>query len=149
MQFDIVPATTKFSLQVAQLTSELGYQVSTQETSAWLDELIHSPLNCVLLAVSGSRICGWIVAQKSLYLESGYKAEITGLVVGEKYRRNGIAESLVKGVEEWASEQGLKRVDVRSNAARKESHIFYPSVGFEHSKTSHVYTKFLDVMNKS
>ncbi len=149
MHFDIVPARVVFSTQVAQLTSELGYQVSVQDTKAWLEELIHSPLNCALVAVSGSNICGWIVAQKSLYLESGYKAEITGLVVGEKYRRNGVAESLVKGVEQWASEQGLVRVDVRSNSARKESHIFYPSVGFEHSKTSHVYTKFLDAKNKT
>ncbi|WP_169434504.1 GNAT family N-acetyltransferase [Marinobacterium rhizophilum] len=61
----------------------------------------------------------------------------TGLVVDSEFRRNGIAEALVKAAEKWAYKEGLNRIVVRSNATRKESHVFYPSVGFKHSKTSY------------
>ncbi len=144
MLFEVVQAKMDFSKGLAQLTSELGYQVSHNETENWLGELIGSPLHFVFVAVSDSNVCGWIVVEKRVFLESGFKAEITGLVVGSKYRRNGIAEALVSAAEKWANGQGLKQIVVRSNVSREESHVFYSSIGFAHSKTSHVYVKRLN-----
>ena len=141
MQFSVVQATVELSEEIAQLTKELGYQVSATETQNWLIDLINSPFHFVFVAVSDTNVCGWIVVEKRLLLESGFKAEITGLVVGSRFRRHGIAQALVKAAELWANEQGLEQIVVRSNISRKESHVFYSSIGFNQSKTSHVYVK--------
>ncbi|ASK53383.1 histone acetyltransferase [Vibrio tarriae] len=144
MRFEAVQAKMDISKDLAQLTSELGYKASHKETENWLSELISSPLHFVFVAVSDLNVCGWIVVEKRVFLESGFIAEITGLIVGAEYRRNGIAEALVNAAEKWASSQGLKQIVVRSNVSREESHVFYRSIGFTHSKTSHVYVKRLN-----
>jgi GNAT superfamily N-acetyltransferase len=141
MQFKIVQARVDFSNEIAKLTSELGYEVSDDETKKWLSTLINSPFHSVLVALTEKYVCGWLVVEKRLFLESGFTAEITGLVVGSQFRRHGIADSLVTVAEKWAREEHLDRVVVRSNAKRIESHAFYPSVGYKHSKISHVYVK--------
>jgi len=143
MQFDLVKANMAFSTEMNQLTSELGYEVSIDDTKRWLEALLSSASYAVFVAVSGPKVCAWVVAEKRLCLESGFSAEITGLVVGARFRRKGIAQALVNAAQHWAQEQNLERLVVRSNALRKESHIFYPSIGFSHSKTSQVYVKSL------
>ncbi|SDH91662.1 Ribosomal protein S18 acetylase RimI [Vibrio xiamenensis] len=141
MQFYIESATMDMSGDIAQLTAELGYTTSVDETKHRLEALLGSSTHCVLVAVSDSNVCGWLVVEKRLFLESGCSAEITGLVVGKAFRRRGIANALVSAAEQWACSLGLTRLVVRSNAARKESHDFYPSAGFSHTKTSQVYVK--------
>ncbi|MFV0573983.1 MAG: GNAT family N-acetyltransferase [Vibrio sp.] len=142
MELSVTPACVEFSEQISQLTAELGYQVNVENTAAWLNVLIDSPLHAVFVVQNAEQdICGWIVVEKRLILESGFSAEITGLVVGAAFRRQGVAKLLVDAAENWAHEQQLNRLVVRSNAKRVESHLFYPSIGFEHTKTSEVYVK--------
>jgi len=145
MQFEVIPASLDNTDAIAHLTLELGYEVSVEDTRVWLRELIASPVHLVLVAVTGTSVCGWLVIEKRLFLESGFAAEITGLVVGVNFRRQGIAEALVNSAELWGREHGLTRLFVRSNVARDASHAFYPSIGFNLSKTSHVYVKPIDL----
>lgn len=143
MKFEITTARSEHANQIAKLTQELGYTANTKDTETWLTHLSRSPLHCVYIAVVDNQVCGWLVVEKRMFLESGTKAEITGLVVGKQYRCLGIAQALVRAAQEWAIEQGLETMVVRSNIEREESHLFYPKVGFERSKTTHVYTKSL------
>ncbi|NIY92932.1 GNAT family N-acetyltransferase [Vibrio diazotrophicus] len=143
MKFDITIASSRYASQIAILTQELGYKANAKDTETWLTQLGDSPLHCVYIAVSDNHVCGWLVVEKRMFLESGTKAEITGLVVGKQYRCLGIAQALVKAAQNWAMEQGLQTMVVRSNVERVESHLFYPKVGFDRSKTTHVYTKSL------
>ncbi len=145
MPIEIGQASMALADDIAQLSAELGYPVGNEQTKQWLSELMTSVHHRVLVARCEQAVCGWLVVEKRLFLESGYSAEITGLVVGAAFRRQGIAGALVAGAELWAKQQDVHRLVVRSNAARKESHIFYPSVGFVHSKTSQVYVKALDL----
>ena len=84
---------------------------------------------------------GWAVAERRLSLESGERAELTGLVVSASARRMGIGRSLVTAAEQWGSEQGLESMYVRSNIARQESHPFYLDLGYHLKKTQHTYEK--------
>ena len=73
----------------------------------------------------------------------GDKAEVVGLVVDADARRAGAGRRLVAAAEDWARAQGMGELFLRSNVVRPEAHAFYPALGFERSKTQHVYRKAL------
>jgi len=129
---------------ITKLTLELGYLVTEENIKEWLDYLLKSENHMVLLAQDEcGQTCGWIVMEKRISLEAGFKAEITGLVVGTEWRRLGIGKELVAAAESWAIESGLSRIVVRSNIKRKESHVFYNNIGFSLVKSAHNYEKQL------
>jgi 4-amino-4-deoxy-L-arabinose transferase-like glycosyltransferase len=76
-------------------------------------------------------------------LESGYRVEIVGLIVGQGCRRRGIGRALVQKAERWALEIGSQVLVVRSNTKRVESHDFYAALDFNATKTQAVYRKQL------
>ena len=74
-------------------------------------------------------------------VESGFRVEITGLVVSPALRRRGVGRSLVDAAERWAKSLSAAGMVVRSNARRVESHFFYPALGYVPAKTQVVYRK--------
>jgi len=91
------------------------------------------------VAVVNDEIAGWIQVHRYQSLESGLRAEIIGLVVSARFRRKGIGRLLIDDAINWSRLQSVEALVVRSNVARHESHQFYPSVGFELTKTQGVY----------
>ena len=76
-------------------------------------------------------------------VEAGDEAEVVGLVVDADARRTGTGRKLIAAAEDWARARGLRELFLRSNIVRPEAHAFYPALGFERSKTQHVYRKAL------
>ncbi|MFP8967409.1 GNAT family N-acetyltransferase [Pokkaliibacter sp. CJK22405] len=129
---------------IQRLTAQLGYGASVAQTRQWLAVLGLEPGRYgVYVAVRQEEVCGWIVVEKRLSLETGFKAEITGLVVSDQHRRLGIGEALVQAAQQWTADSGLDRLVVRSNIQREASHPFYESLGFIRQKTAHNYLKKL------
>lgn len=129
---------------IASLTIELGYAVSIEETSRWLVELIDSPIHRVMVAVSErDGLWGWVLIERRISLEAGIRAEISGLIVGARFRRTGVGSVLISAAEQWAIEQNIPKIHVSSDMTRKESHAFYLSLGYRHTKTAHHYEKLL------
>jgi len=137
----IRPARPDDAEEIARLSLELGYPASVEAIAANLASLLASARYLVAVAAQGSRLLGWAVVERRLALESGARAELTGLVVGISARRRGVGKSLVAAAEHWGSGQGLGSIYVRSNAARQESHPFYLSLGYHRKKTQHTYEK--------
>ena len=131
------------SADIARLTSLLGYAADAETISCRLARISNRQEHLVIVAVLNEKIVGCLQAHASLVLESGFRAEIFGLIVSEKSRRCGVGRSLVQRAECWAVEIGAEAVVVRSNTKRVESHIFYPALGFTASKTQTVYRKVL------
>lgn len=84
---------------------------------------------------------GWAAAEIRMLLVSGRKAELMGLVVSVRARREGVVKALVEATEGWVCKQGLNAMTVRSNVLRPESHPFYEKLGYKPLKTQHVYVK--------
>jgi len=128
--------------RVLELSTQLGYQVTDAELEVRFAALSRSPEDALWVAEDGD-VRGWLHAQVSRSLESAAHVELRALVVDASARRLGVGRALVHAAEQWARDQGFTRVRVRSNVVRGEAHAFYPRLGYELAKTSHVYTRSL------
>jgi GNAT superfamily N-acetyltransferase len=110
----IRPARFDDSAEIARLAGELGYPATVEEIRLTLKGLLESSKYAVAVACGdGNRLTGWIVVERRVFLESGEKAEITGLVVSAPARRAGIGKALVAYAEQWTARQGLASIRVR------------------------------------
>lgn len=92
---------------------------------------------------SGGAVIGWLQAHAAHIIESGFRVEITGLIVADEVRRCGVGRALVTEAERWAKKLSAKTIVVRSNVQRTESRAFYPALGYVPTKTQTVYRKSL------
>ncbi|MGL4612663.1 MAG: GNAT family N-acetyltransferase [Shewanella sp.] len=140
MNINVCEARIEKAIEISDLTAELGYEANEENTKEWLNYLLSSENHCVFIALNEfNSVCGWVVVEKRISLETGFKAEITGLIVGEKYRRFGVGKKLISEAISWAKSLNLTKLVVRSNIQREESHVFYRSIGFNLKKTAHNY----------
>ena len=130
--------------EIARLSAQLGYPA---DVAAFADRLERSsPLRThALLVCAGDegRLAGFIGLEQRLMIEAGDKAEVVALVVDAAARRSGAGRKLIAAAEDWARARGMAELFLRSNVVRPEAHAFYPALGFERSKTQHVYRKAL------
>ena len=137
------PARPEDAAGIAALATELGYPARDDEMKRRIERLLRSDAYFLVVAEQDARLIGWVAAERRLLLESGERAEIVGLIVTADARRSGTGLALVKAAEEWAAEQGMQTISVRSNVARLESHPFYERLGYVRTKTQHAYAKQL------
>jgi len=134
---------------IARLSGELGYPASEQEIRGRLIELSLLPTHIALVAESDGVGVGWATGEIRISLETGRRAEITGLVVDPGARRGGIGRKLVAGLESWAQEHECGVITVRSNVVRPESHPFYEQLGYLRAKTQHSYKRVIQPRNSA
>ena len=139
--FAIADARPEDASAIARLSGELGYAGNAAVTARTLGQMTASPNYRVMVARSAAVLLGWAAVEHRLSLESGDSAELTGLVVTAAARQRGVGRALVAAAEAWARGRGFSVLRVRSNVSRAESHPFYEALGFQRSKTQHVYAK--------
>jgi len=126
------------------LAGQLGYPVRNSDVKRQLSSMAKEEGHAVIVAeLDGHAIVGWIHMMPRQLLYSQRLAEIGGLVVDAAHRRKGVGRALIHAGEQWAKGQGYSHIVVRSNAMRKESHPFYPRLGYSPVKTQKVYRKGL------
>jgi len=141
MKFSIAQADQQYANQIMELVIEWGYPANQQDVKSWLDALNDSPNHKVLIALSENVVAGWIVFEKRIGMGVGFTTEITGLSVSSRFRRMGIGHKLAMAAEQWSLEQGISNMVVCSNITRKDSHAFYPSIGYQFKKKQSYYIK--------
>ncbi len=129
---------------IIRLADELGYPCDASAMEARVRR-VTAQKNHLLLVAQNDRgeVCGWLHTFGADYIESGFRAEIAGLVVARAAQRSGMGSRLVGAAEQWAREIGAEFISVRSNINRSESHPFYQKLGYELKKTQQVYRKRL------
>lgn len=130
------------SSQLAELSTVLGYPVESEILRSRIKRILSREDHHLLVGESQpGEVAGWIHAAEQDILESGRSCEIFGLVVAANQRGRGVGRQLIERVEQWAIKRGLRRLSVRSNVSRTESHPFYERLGFVRVKTHHAYSK--------
>jgi GNAT superfamily N-acetyltransferase len=128
--------------EVARLAGQLGYPVSADAMRTRLQRLLASPSDVVFAAESADGgLIGWIHGVLSQFLESDLRVEIGGLIVDERFHRQGVGCDLVERVESWAVEHGVAQALVRCRTTRAGAHLFYESLGYSRTKTQIVFRK--------
>ncbi len=137
-------ATEKDADSIARLSETLGYSAVAAEIRRRLRTILTSKADLIIVAEdSGGAVVGWLQAHAAHIIESGFRVEITGLVVSPEARRGGVGRALVTKAEQWTRSVSAKVIVVRSNVQRVESHAFYPALGYNQTKTQTVYRKTL------
>ena len=141
--FAIRRAQTGDSEDLARLSTQLGYPMTSREAAQRLAEIAGHADHALFVAEARGRVVAWLQVSVSRIFESSRQAEIAGLVVEEKIRGLGIGTALVSAAERWARERQCSALRVRSNVIRERAHAFYRRSGFSEIKTQRVFEKLL------
>lgn len=121
---------------------DLGYNCTVDLVEKRLSEL---DLNReqVFVAEYNSTVIGYVHAERYKTLYFNELVNLLGLAVAKNYRRQGVATELIKHVEHWARDNGIKMIRLNSGSSRKEAHEFYRKLGFDNEKEQIRFIKSL------
>jgi GNAT superfamily N-acetyltransferase len=123
---------------LVELCRQLGHPVLLGDVQARLQRPAETR-HTLLVAVVEGAVVGFLEADARAALSTGRWAEITGLVVDEGTRRQGVGKALVRAARQWAVEQGLRRLRVRTRKERAGAARLYEREGLRLSKEQRVY----------
>ena len=130
--------------RIAVLCQQLGYPASQEEVQRRLNQIQQDEQHAVYVAeLPDGRVVGWVHVHVCQLVVADPQAEIGGLVVDEGYRRCGVGRLLMQQAEQWAREKECWAIYLRSNAVRKDAHVFYEETGYSNVKTSMAFRKAL------
>jgi len=130
--------------EIAQLTTQLGYDLTEGDAAARLSRILPRDDQRFLVADFDGRAVGWAHIVLVEYVDAEAFALIGGLVVDKVHRGSGIGRALMNGAENWARERGVSMVRLSSTVARTAAHQFYENLGYTKIKTQHSFIKPLD-----
>jgi GNAT superfamily N-acetyltransferase len=125
--------------EVDALSRQLGYDLGLEQTRENIKAVLAAKDNNAFVAMSESKIVGWIGVCLAIQIESPPCCEIRGLIVDDHYRKMGIGKMLVEKAKLWCREKGNKRLRLRCNMKRTETHLFYRHLSFKEVKEQKVF----------
>ncbi len=122
---------------------DLGYQCDKMLVRERITEL-DSEREAVYVALVDDSVVGFVHVEKytTLYFEN--MANILGLAVSSKYRKNGIGKALLEQAEKWADKNEIALMRLNSGLKRSEAHEFYRRLGYSGEKNQIRFIKRLD-----
>ena len=143
MPVSIRPAQPSDASRIAELTAQLGYEVSGTAAAERLAGIRTQPDHALWVADLEGHVVGWLHALMAYYMDAEPYVLIGGLVVDAKHRGRAVGRTLVAQAERWAAERGCPLVRVSSSSKRIAAHRFYQQLGYTMVKTQHAFAKAL------
>jgi GNAT superfamily N-acetyltransferase len=129
---------------IAALAAQLGYDEAVDEISRRIEDIRAQGNGEIYVAVlPPDVIVGWVQVFGLLLVELPPLAEVGGIVVDSRYRRIGVGRSLMEAAEQWARQNGLATLRLRSNLQRDDAHGFYRRLGYAEIAASTLFSKVL------
>lgn len=117
---------------VTELLGELGYPTDASRFERRLERIERDPSSRLFVATVDGRVAGLARFHLLPLVEHDEPGcQLTALVVGKAYRRNGVGSELLRKVEREARSRGGRRVLVNTARHREDAHAFYERLGFE------------------
>lgn len=136
------PAVAADSRRIAELAGQLGYPSTPEEVSQRLRGINNPSENAVFVAaLPDGEIAGWLGVFVYRCVEADVRAEVSGLVVDERFRSRGIGLRLLEQAEQWARDRNCVAIGLRSNVIRDRAHAFYEEHGYQLVKTQKAFRK--------
>jgi GNAT superfamily N-acetyltransferase len=134
-------ATPEDADALIHLTAQLGYACTIEDLLERFIPYQKKTHGIVFVAVLDGTVVGWISLNVVRYFYVQPFIEVSGFVVEEKNRNQGIGKKLLETAESWAKEQGYTLIRIRTNVLRTEAHRFYANNGYKKVKEQKVYLK--------
>jgi GNAT superfamily N-acetyltransferase len=99
------------------------------------------PEHVVLVATDGATVLGYVEVAYERRLTANDEGTVRGLCVTADRRGHGVGTALMAAAESWARERGARRIRVRSQIERTETHAFYRRRGYTPLKTQHSFRR--------
>jgi GNAT superfamily N-acetyltransferase len=148
-QYVICPVQVRHHEDIARLAGQLGYESSVEQVHRRLDGMRDAQQYAVYVAEErAGNVVGWIGVHIFRAVEMDSCASISGLVVDQCLRSQGIGEMLLDAADQWAQSFGCEVITVQSNVMRERAHSFYRRNGYAHVKTQHTFCKNLSQRNE-
>jgi GNAT superfamily N-acetyltransferase len=129
---------------IAALSAQLGYDEAVDEIRKRIEEIRAQGNGEVYVAVVPPDIVvGWVQVFALLLVELPPQAEVGGIIVDSRYRRIGVGRGLMAAAEQWARQNGLATLRLRSNVQRDDAHEFYRRLGYRELAASTLLSKAL------
>jgi GNAT superfamily N-acetyltransferase len=142
---EIRSALSQDSRRIAELATQLGYPSNPDDIARRLRDIQLSDQSGLFVAeLPGGEIAGWVGVFVFRSIADEPRVEISGLVVDERLRSQGIGDRLLSRAEQWAREKGCHEIGLRCNVIRERAHVFYERHGYRHTKTQKSFRKLLD-----
>lgn len=137
------PATLDDAEAIIDLTRQLGYHLPDPQIVGNLEAMLNDDRRVVLVVEIESRVVGWCTVFTDVAITEPPYALLSGMVIDETHRGNGLGRELLLAAEAWARDRGLTRIRLRTNLVRAGAQAFYERCGYEIVKEQRVYTKAL------
>jgi GNAT superfamily N-acetyltransferase len=129
--------------RLAELCGQLGYEEAKQEVGKRLQFIMNNSAHAIFVYENPeTEICGWVHIFERYTLE-GVFAEIGGLVVDSRFRKQGIGRKLMESCAQWARAHNYPRIRVRSGESRTDAHKFYNGIGYQTVKWQKIFDRSL------
>ena len=110
----------------------MSFEFSAERFRASYPALLATDGACLLLAVSGREILGYLLGFRHLtFYANGPVGWVEEIIVRHQDRGQGIGKVLMNAFEQWAAEQGCALVALATRRAAP----FYHALGYEESAT--------------
>ena len=143
MQFSFERSRPPDADAAVQLSAELGYATEIEAMRKRIERVSSSRDRAVYVACIADTVIGWIDVGIVHHFATGDYGEIAGFIVSSEYRSGGVGRKLLTKAEEWAANQGMTKMVVRSRTVREAAHRFYVREGYSLIKISAVFSKQL------
>lgn len=119
---------------VAALLGELDYPSTPEQAAERLERIAADPSTWVIVAEVDAEIAGLgALHVQNLVERDEPGCEVAGLVVGDRFRRQGVGEALMEALEDEARRRGGKIMVLNTAHRRADAHAFYEALGYEHT----------------
>jgi GNAT superfamily N-acetyltransferase len=139
MEISIRQISKEDAPAISILCSQLGYVLSIEQILKNIQAILENEFHNAFVAVHKDEIVGWIGVAQAFQIESPSFCEVRGLVVDERYRKQGIGKILIEKAKKWGREKQNRNLRLRCNVKRSEAHLFYRHLGFEEIKQQKVF----------
>jgi N-acetylglutamate synthase-like GNAT family acetyltransferase len=127
-------ARTGDAVAIAALLGDLGYPSTADQAAERLARIAADPSTLALVAEVEGEVAGLAALHVQTLVERDEPGcEVAALVVGERFRRRGIGELLMREIEDEARARGGKYVVLNTAHRRADAHAFYAALGYEHT----------------
>lgn len=133
----LTTADAKDLVDINSLLKQLVHDPATYSavTLPVLQEIVGNPKTVVIVARDDHRIIGMGIVFIVVKMR-GHYGIFEDMAVDEKYRGQGIGESIARKLLDVAKSRGVKTIELSARPSRIAANKLYQKLGFEHKETN-------------